>query len=78
MKRDCPNLKAKEKKIEDGRAIPLSNVVPEVQGNTSMNPQRRHLLKAWGKLESKNALVLFDPGSIDNFISSEMAEALKL
>ncbi|MCO5572079.1 hypothetical protein L7F22_025830 [Adiantum nelumboides] len=78
MKRDCPHLKGKELKTEDSGAIPLSNAVPDVQGNTSMEPQKRQLLKAWGKLEGQNALVLFDSGSTDNFISSEMAKALKL
>lgn len=78
MKRDCPHLKGKEQKIEDGGAMPLSNDVPDVHGNTYMDPQKRQLLKAWGKLEGKNTLVLFDLGSTDNFISSEMAEALKL
>ena len=52
--------------------------MPDVQGNTTEDPRMRQLFKSWGKLENQNALFLFDPGSTDNFISQEMADALKL
>lgn len=57
---------------------PTSNAVPDVQGNTRESGARRSLFKSWGKLEDKNALFLFDPGSTDNFISLEMAQAFQL
>ena len=72
MKRDGPHASKKNE------APPSSNAIPDVQGNTSKEPQVRQLFKSWGKLEDQSALFLFDPSSTDNFISLEMANALKL
>ena len=72
MKRDCPHATKKDENP------PSSNAIPDVQGNTTREPRVRQLFKSWGKLEDQNALFLFDPGSTDNFISLEMAQALKL
>ena len=72
IKRDCPQGAKKDE------VPPTSNAIPDVQGNTTREPRVRNLFKSWGKLEDQNALFLFDPGSTDNFISLEMADALKL
>ena len=72
MKRDCPKGEKKD------RDLPTTHAMPDVQGNTTEDPRMRQLFKSWGKLENQNALFLFDPGSTDNFISQEMADALKL
>ena len=72
MKRDCPHATKKDENP------PSSNAIPDVQGNTTREPRVRQLFKSWGKLEDQNALFLFDPGSTDNFMSLEMAQALKL
>ena len=57
---------------------PSSSAVPDVQGNTTKEGQERVLLKAWGSLNNQRVLILFDPGSTDNFISLETADDLQI
>ena len=69
-KQDCPKH-AKP-------APPSSHSVPDVQANTHEEKGKRQLLKGWGSLDSQRVLILFDPGSTDNFISLETADRLNI
>ncbi|MCO5599491.1 hypothetical protein L7F22_053595 [Adiantum nelumboides] len=73
MKPDCPQ---RQKKKEP--APPSSNSIPDVQGNTDQEKGKRQLLKGWGSLNNERVLILYDPGSTDNFISLDTANRLNL
>ncbi|MCO5605026.1 hypothetical protein L7F22_059203 [Adiantum nelumboides] len=73
MKPDCPQ---RQKKKES--APPSSNSIPDVQGNTDQEKGKRQLLKGWGSLNNQRVLILYDPGSTDNFISLDTANRLNL
>ena len=70
VKANCP--------LNAPKPPPSSSAVPDVQGNTTKEGQERVLLKAWGSLNNQRVLILFDPGSTDNFISLETADDLQI
>ena len=71
MKGDCPTRGTRT-------VVPSTNAVPDVQGNTTLDNNERKLLKAWGSVNGRRVLILFDPGSTDNFISVQVADDLQL
>ena len=72
MKGDCPT---KGTRIAPA---PSTNAIPDVQANTTADDNSRKLLKAWGSINGRRVLILFDPGSTDNFISVQVADDLLL
>ncbi|MCO5604404.1 hypothetical protein L7F22_058569 [Adiantum nelumboides] len=73
MKPDCPQRQRKKES-----APPSSNSIPDVQGNTDQEKGKRQLLKGWGSLNNQRVLILYDPGSTENFISLDTANCLNL
>ena len=73
MKAKCP----KKDEVKDQPAANLHHI-PDVQGKPQSEGKKRKLLKTWGTLNNQKALILFDPGSTDNFLSLDMMERLRI
>ena len=64
--------KGKEAEKPQEPPRPRAAGIPDVLGH-SQDPEEREMCLAWGKIRDQPALIFFDQGASDNFISEDLA-----